>query len=92
MQNIIPSITETTAESLLKPTVQPSPQTLAAQNSESLIETALVVNDHPASVPSNLDQLLNNGSYRVKEEHALIQRRTVEASSILENHGRLRVK
>ena len=82
MNDIIPSLTETTAQSLPEPAVHAaSPETLMPQHSPTLPET-LVLDDHPASAPSNLDQLLNHGSYRVKEEHALIQRRTVETSQV----------
>jgi hypothetical protein len=49
----------------------------------TLTPTVLVAETVPAAAPSDLENLLNSGSYRVKEERALIQRRTVEPASQL---------
>jgi hypothetical protein len=57
--------------------------TVASANEDQLptVLDTEPVPDHAGST-SGLENLLNNGSYRVKEERALIQRRTVEPATI----------
>ncbi len=70
-------------QNITESAIQDQPQqTPATPDAPALIKDSLARDDHPETATSNLDQLLNHGSYRVKEEHALIQRRTVETSQV----------
>jgi hypothetical protein len=81
LQNTNHSAPET-AEPILDSTVHDQTQQASvASTSPQPSVSALTLDEPHSRVTSTLDKLLNNGAYRVKEEHELIQRRTVETSA-----------